>query len=408
MAILDHQDNSPMQDDTIIPRLSAAVNAGDTAAVRDILTRHLAWVKEEKMLQYFLRDAACLDNVEMVELLVEFGADIHAPDGHGSPPMPEGVISDAAGSGALNVVRWLLERGAKINFEIPGYPGESRCAPLTGAVFQGHLEVVKLLVEQGGANINALWGPYTPLSYALMYGQKEVEAYLRSKGALEPWQLRGDKPPGGTDPILAHIEKHLGKPNPLALREIVSSDPPITIHAVPMSDRLALVTTGMSTQPMTVPPGGEEYRFAELLIYLPKDWPLADSSLRDPNHFWPIDWLRRIARYPHEHHTWLGGPSAVIANDEPPQPLAPNTRLTCLLATTEAGEFGSLSLPDGRRVVFYTLFPLYTEERDLEKEKGTAHLVRLFQKRKIGIVVDVNRPNVAAGSGRRRSGSGRG
>ena len=54
--------------------------------------------------------------------------------------------------------------------------------------------MVKLLVKRG-ANINALWGPTTPLAYAIMYGKKEIEAYLRSKGALEPWQLKGEKPP---------------------------------------------------------------------------------------------------------------------------------------------------------------------------------------------------------------------
>jgi hypothetical protein len=174
-----------------------------------------------------------------------------------------------------------------------------------------------------------------------------------------------------------------------------------------MKDRLALVTDGMSARPMTVPPGGEEFRFAELVIYLPKGWPLTDRALKDPNHFWPVEWLRRIAFYPHQNRTWLGGPAAVIANGEPPEPLAPNTKLTCLLAMTEESAFGALTLPGGRNVVFYTLFPLYTEERDLEKEKGTPHLIRLYQKHGISQVVDVQRPNVAKPSGRQPRGSGR-
>jgi hypothetical protein len=390
-----------MQDKTIIPRMYQAVIAGDTAAVRDFLTHHVDYIKEEGMLQSFLQDAARRDNLEMVKLLVEFGADIHAPDGMGDPPAPEGVIYDAASGGAVNLVRWLLEQGAKINFQFPDYPGKSRCMPLTSAAGQGYLEVVKLLVEEGGADINALWASYTPLSHAIMYGKTEVEAYLRSKGALEPHELQQPKPPAATDALLAHIERHLGKPNPLSLQEIVPGDPPITIHAVPMPDRLALVTTGMSSRPLTVPPGGEEYQYAELLIYLPRHWPLTQEALADPNHFWPIDWLRRIARYPHEHHTWLGGPFTIIANDEPPQPLAPNTRLTCLLALPEAREFSTLSLADGRRVVFYTLIPLYTEERDLEKAKGIRELLTLFQSQKVSMIVDVNRPTVAPPSARR-------
>jgi hypothetical protein len=66
-----------------------------------------------------------------------------------------------------------------------------------------------------------------------------------------------------------------------------------------------------------------------------------------------------------------------------------------MLALTEESEFGWLNLPDGRRVAFYSLYPLYTEERDLEKKKGTKHVVELFQKYKISKVVNVERLNVA-------------
>jgi ankyrin repeat protein len=381
--------------------VEGAIKSRDTGLARELLARHVDELKQRGRLNDLLRYAARRDNLEMVKVLVEFGADIHAPEAEN---LPDGVIYRAAGDGAVNVVRWLLQQGVQINFPWPDHSGENYCSSLIVASFQGHLEVVKLLVEQGGADINALSGRgYTPLSYAIMYGKRDVEAYLRSKGALETEQLQDKKPAPAADVILAHIERHLGKPNPLALQEIVAGDPPITIHAVPMKDRLALVTTGMSARPMTVPPGGEEYRYAELLIYLPKEWPLTQETLADPNYFWPIDWLRRIARYPHEHHTWLGGPFAIIANEEPPQPLAPNTRLTCLLALPEAREFSTLSLADGRRLVFYTLIPLYTEERDLEKAKGIEELLTLFQSRKVSMIVDINRPNVAPPSARRPS-----
>jgi hypothetical protein len=162
-----------------------------------------------------------------------------------------------------------------------------------------------------------------------------------------------------------------------------------------MKDELALFTEGMSLRPMRVPKGCEEYRFAELVIYLPRDWPLTARALDDPKYFWPIEWLRHIARYPHEHKTWLGGRSAVIANGDPPEPLAPNTRLACILAVAEESEFGQLRLPSGDVVTFYTLIPIYTEERDLEVKKGIEHLIRLFRKRGVGFIVDINRPNVA-------------
>jgi len=334
----------------------------------------------------------------MMAILLEFGVEVNAPQ---ADDEPEGAILYAAQEGARKAVEWLLDHGAKVNFEVDG---ETRCWVLSRAVRGGHLEIVKLLVEHG-ADINATWGDSNALSFAIMYKQKAVEAYLRSKGALEPWQVKGQPPPArGSQSVLEHIEAHLGKPDLLSLQEIVPGDPPISIHVVRTAGSLALVTVGMSDKPMTVPEGGEEYQFAELVIYLPPNWPLDTESLRRPNNSWPVDWLRRIGRYPHDNSTWLGGKVVIFANDEPPKPLAPNTAMTCLMALTEDSDFGNLRLPDGRTVVFYSIYPLYTEERDLERQKGTTELVELFVKYRVSTVVDVRRTNVARASGYRGQG----
>jgi hypothetical protein len=293
------------------------------------------------------------------------------------------------------MVQLLLDHGAKVNVG-----GGERCTPLASAATAGSLEVARLLLERG-ADPNVLYGtmeygdpPRNALKQAVMFGHDEVAALLRAHGAVLPPGCDFDAPAeAGT--VLAHIEQHLGKPRPLSLHEIVPSDPPITIHVVPMADCQALVTTGMSDKAMTVPTGGEDYQFAELVMYLPADWPFGPETLADPNHSWPIHWLRRIAHYPHDNRTWLGEPDTIIANEEPPQPLAPNTRLSCFLLRTEESEFDLLRLPDGRQVVFYTVFPLYTEERDLEKDKGIMPLIALLEQYPISRIVDIRRPNVA-------------
>jgi hypothetical protein len=338
----------------------------------------------------------------MVSLLVELGGDINPP---ADDPSPEGPLLDAASEGAVKVVQWLLDHGAKINHQVGGV---TRCLALSRAAWEGHLKVVRLLVEHG-ADINAVWNGQNALGFAIMYGQKEIEAYLRSKGAKEPSELQGyEPPPEPTDPILAHIEEHLGKPNPLSLQEIVPCDPSIAIHVVPMEDELALVTNGMSSRPLKVPKSDKDFRYAELVIYLPPDWPLGKKALDDPKYFWPFEWLRSCAYYIHENHISLGRRPTIIANGEPPEPLAPNMKMTCLLVLLdELDDFRWLDLGRGRRVAFYFLMPLYTEERDLEREKGMEHLMRLFDKNKIDRVVDIKRPNVVLATGGPRRGSRR-
>src|SRR5437016_5355915 len=119
---------------TAYSRVEAAINDGDLALGRDLLGQYAEDLRAKGRLDDLLRHAAEDDKVEMVSLLVEFGADIHAPSGYGDPPSPEGVIDDAASNGALKVVRWLLEHGAKVNYQVEG---STRCLALVGAVNDG-------------------------------------------------------------------------------------------------------------------------------------------------------------------------------------------------------------------------------------------------------------------------------
>jgi hypothetical protein len=379
-----------MPSEAVSNNLNAAITHGDVATARRVLTEHAQEISADNDLNRYLRAAARKDQVRTVSLLVEFGADIHAPDGHGDPPAPEGVLDDAASNGAINVVRWLLEHGSRLNYEVNG---KTRCLALSGAVIEGHLDVVRLLVEHGAA-INAVWAGKNALSFAILYGQKAIEEYLRSQGAVEPTQL-GNKQETSKNPIVDHIKKYFGKPEPLALREIVPNDPSIAIHVARKPDRLALVTNGMSARPMVVPKGREDLQFAELVMCLPPDWLVGEKALQDANYGWPYHWLRPIGRYPHQNQTWLGGPVAIFANGEPPAPLAPNTKLSCLLAITSDWEGDWLHLPGGKVIAFYSVYPLFTEERDLEKQKGVEHLLKLFQEHDISMTVDLNRVNVA-------------
>jgi hypothetical protein len=281
--------------------------------------------------------------------------------------------------------------------------------PLFHAAVAGHLEVVKLLVEHG-ADINTPWGntsdgkpQINALWGALTYGQMEVANYLRSKGAVLPPGNEELEQEVGSVTLEDHIAEHFGKPRPVSQQEMVPGDPPVSVHVIPPASKrqpVTLVTTGMSDKPMTVPKGEEEYRFAELFIQLPSDWPTTPKKLSDPRYGWPLDWLRRIAHYPHDNDTWLGGSATVIANGDPPAPLAEGVPFIAILLLTSDEEEERLLTSDGRVIHFYRLFPLYLEEYQLERKDGVAALIKLFQKHKISMTLDLNRKNVATTKGK--------
>jgi hypothetical protein len=153
----------------------------------------------------------------------------------------------------------------------------------------------------------------------------------------------------------------------------------------------------MSDKPMAVPEGAEAFRYAELLIHLPANWPMSEEAFQDENHYWPIRWLKQLARLPHAYDTWLGY-GHTIPNGDPPEPFASKTAFCCMLLglPISAGEeFFQLKVSEEKTICFYALVPLYLEEMNLKLEKGAEHLEDLFDRHGIGDVVDLRRRNVA-------------
>jgi ankyrin repeat protein len=162
-----------------------------------------------------LHDAAAGGNLDKVKEMVEIQKmKVDSWDGYGVTP-----LCYAARDGQLAVCRYLVEKGAKVNFK-PKEQGPSSYlgtnGPLDNAISNGHLEVVEYLVSQG-ANVNApgyaaysplhsartveiarflidhgakldapnMHGDY-PLDAAMLNGHQEVVVYLLSRGA--PWK----------------------------------------------------------------------------------------------------------------------------------------------------------------------------------------------------------------------------
>ncbi len=178
---------------------------------------------------------------------------------------------------------------------------------------------------------------------------------------------------------------------------MVSEQVHIDIHWVrPTKERPfhTLITSGMSDKPMNTPDGVEDCDFAELSICLPEDWKISEEDFKDERNYWPIRWLKYLARFPHEYNTWFGY-GHTIPNGDPAEPFAVNTQLNTmvLLPTVVFGEeFRTLKLKD-KSIDFYTLIPLYTEEVNLKMKKGVEALFDGFDKFGVSDIVELNRPN---------------
>ena len=103
------------------------------------------------------------------------GADVNAKDDNG-----ETALMRACANGKLEIVKYLISKGADVNAKITVGPHKGLTA-LIGASMRGHLEVVKYLVSKG-ADVNAKSDSgMTALNVAKTNAIKEVLRNARDK-----------------------------------------------------------------------------------------------------------------------------------------------------------------------------------------------------------------------------------
>ena len=210
--------------------------------------------------------------------------------------------------------------------------------------------------------------------------------------------------------ISEHIEKHIGKIE-IVFHEIVSDLVHIDVHWVKPTEQFpfhTLVTSGMSDKPMTVPEGLDDHKYSELCILLPVDWQIDGTSyitmeeaFKNENNYWPIRWLKAIARFPHEYDTWVGH-GHTIPNGENADPFADNTKLGCMIlfpSLSLGGQFFTLKINEQKTINFYCLYPLYKEEMNFKLKNGSDALLDKFEKYNLTDIVDINRKNTCSKKG---------
>lgn len=185
-----------------------------------------------------------------------------------------------------------------------------------------------------------------------------------------------------------HIGQTYGEFNKV-IHEIVSTDIHVDIAIVPAAkDRpyLTLVTMGMGAHAMNVPKELKEQQLehAEIMVQLPADWNIENDI---ENDYWPIRWLKILARLPIEQETWLGYGHTISSEGT----LSDNTKF-CGVGLV--GGTDTLHLSSGKVIHFYTMIPMYQEEIMRKEEEGNiAAVIDQFQVRDRSYIVDIQRRN---------------
>ncbi|HEV7913200.1 MAG TPA: suppressor of fused domain protein, partial [Albitalea sp.] len=169
--------------------------------------------------------------------------------------------------------------------------------------------------------------------------------------------------------VTRHIERRIGAIHTV-FHEVVSDDLHIDLHHVKSTlfrRCEILVTSGMSARPMQVPSGARVPRFAEVLMVLPKGWPLSKSDFDDEKCYWPMRLMKSLARYPHHHNTWLGFGHTLAngATEAQTQPYAEGTSLcaSVLLPPSSLREAAwSFKRSDKEDVFLWAAVPLHLNE----------------------------------------------
>ena len=195
--------------------------------------------------------------------------------------------------------------------------------------------------------------------------------------------------------VETHLERYFG-PCDNVFHEIMSPDIHVDIYIMkptPERNYYVLSTFGMGAHRMNVPEelAGKKLERAEIIVTLPPDWKVTEPG---EEWYWPIRWLKILARLPINEEGWLGWGHTIANPDD--APFAENTRLCGVMITQPQGfdeDAVCCPLPGGDEVNFYHMIPLTFEEMQFKLAHDAQTLLERFTPEQLA-VVDIHRESV--------------
>ncbi|MGE7184022.1 ankyrin repeat domain-containing protein [Peribacillus sp. NPDC006672] len=155
--------------------IRVAIKSGQLDTVRDLLEKEPEMLTVMTSFGTWLHIAAAYGRLEIIEYLINTGIDTNAQGGTFST----NALERAATKGHLDIAEYLINQNAEIDTSEPDRN------PLFAAIYGGHFEIVKLLVENNidisikysGDNMKDM----DAYAFAIERGQTEIAEYLKRK-----------------------------------------------------------------------------------------------------------------------------------------------------------------------------------------------------------------------------------
>lgn len=163
-----------MDEKEIAKEVRGAIKKDDLIKVKELIEADLQRLNIMTPFGTWLHVAASFGRLDIVKFLVSSGIDVNRCGG----TFDASAINRAASEGHIDIVDYLLIQGAELDVSEP------EKNPLFGAIYGGHLSIVKLLIEHGidtqvkytGKSMKGM----DALAFARERGQTEIAGFLQN------------------------------------------------------------------------------------------------------------------------------------------------------------------------------------------------------------------------------------
>lgn len=163
-----------MEEKALAKKIRTAIKSGNVQEAKRLIDENPDCINMMTPFGTWLHVAAAHGQLEILKFLIERGADVNKCGGIAGG----GALHIAASEGHLEIVKYLLSCGAFLDVSEP------EKNPLFGAIHQGHTKIAKLLIESGidtkaqytGKSMKGM----DAMAFAVEWGRQEIAAFLAS------------------------------------------------------------------------------------------------------------------------------------------------------------------------------------------------------------------------------------